>query len=154
MLPAENADFHYEEWRKRHPDEFIFGPVVKHTWQIHGEIFQRPNLRHDHFQMLPDASGFLLCENVKRSDNLALLDAYGTERMRLLVPWQLTRQPTPHSAAYPSRFIGMTTPWDNPRTGEVGKFAVLAWVEYAGDYAFELDWHTGQFLWGYYLERG
>jgi len=57
-------------------------------------------------------------------------------------------------AVCPSHFVGLTTPWDNPKTGEKGQFAVLAWVQYAGDYAFELDWKTGQFLWGYYLERG
>lgn len=115
---------------------------------------ERKNPRNDYFRPLPDATGFLLCENVERADNLVLLDAYGKERMRLAVPWQLTHQPTSESAAYPSHFIGLTTPWDNPRTGEKGKFAVLAWVQYAGDYAFELDWRTGQFLWGYYLERG
>lgn len=95
-----------------------------------------------------------MCENVERSDNLLLLDSYGKERMRLSIPWQLTRQPTSLSAEYPSHFLGLTTPWDNPKTGEVGQFAVLAWVQYGGDYAFELDWRTGQFLWAYYLERG
>lgn len=104
--------------------------------------------------VLPDASGFFLCEKVDRPDNLLLLDVYGKERMRLSVPWQLTRQPTPESAKYPSRFIGLTTSWNNPETGEIGKFGVLAWVQYAGDYAFVLDWKTGQFKWGYFLERG
>lgn len=104
--------------------------------------------------MLPDGSGFLLCENLPRSDNLVLLDVYGGERTRLSIPWQLTRTPTQLSAAYPSRFIGMTTPWDNPKTGDKGKFGILTWVEFAGDYCFELDYHKGKFLWGYFLERG
>ena len=145
---------HLKEWDKQHPDQPTYGPIVKHTWQVDGVDHERNNSRNDPFYELPDASGFLVCENVERSDNLLLLDAYGKERMRLSVPWHLTHQPTVKSAAYPSRFIGLTTPWDNPETGVEGKFALLTWVEYAGDYAFELDWRTGEFLWGYYLERG
>lgn len=103
---------------------------------------------------MPDASGFLLCENVQRPDNLVLLDAHGKERMRLTVPWQMTGSTNPDSGKFPTRFIGLTTPWDNPKTGEVGEFGVLAWVQYAGDYCFELDYRSGQFLWCYYLERG
>lgn len=154
ILPFEDADYHYNEWLKKHPGEFVFGPVAKHTWQVDSLRFERLNPRNDGLDMLPDASGLLVCENAERSDNLVLLDAFGKERMRLSVPWQLTRTPTPRSTAHPSRFIGLTTPWDNPATGEIGKFALLAWVQFAGDYAFELDWRTGQFLWGYYLERG
>ncbi len=154
VLPIENSDYYYNEWLKKHPGEFVFGLIVKHTWQVDGRSYERLNPRNDGLDVLPDASGFLLCEQIDRPDNLLLLDAYGKERMRLSVPWQLTRQPTPESSKYPSRFIGLTTPWDNPKTGEIGKFGVLAWVQYAGDYAFELDWHTGQFKWGYFLERG
>ena len=154
FLPSKDADFWYEKWREKHPGELTFGPIAKHTWQVDGAIYERMNPRNDGLYELPDASGFLLCEELKCSDNLALLDVYGRQRMRLSVPWQLTRDPHPESAAYPSHFLGLTTPWENPSTGEQGKFAVLAWVQYAGDYAFELDWHTGQFKWGYFLERG
>ncbi|WP_090143274.1 hypothetical protein [Limnohabitans sp. DM1] len=154
VLPLENSDSHYNEWRKQHPTEFVFGPIVKHTWQVDGQGYERTNPRNDGLDVLPDQSGFLLCEKLDRNDNLVLLDAYGQEHMRLSVPWQLTRDPHPEMAAYPSHFVGLTTPWDNPKTGQQGKFAVLAWVQYAGDYAFELDWKTGQFLWGYFLERG
>jgi hypothetical protein len=153
-LPAKDYVEHYEVWRKSHPHQPVFGPIVKHTWKVDGKEIERINLNNDPFYELPDSSGFLLCEQVDRPDNLLLLDVYGKERMRLSVPWQLTRQPTSESAKYPTRFIGLTTPWDNPKTGEVGKFGVLAWVQYAGDYAFELDWQTGQFKWGYFLERG
>jgi hypothetical protein len=153
-LPEKDFTDHYEIWRKSHPNEPIFGPIVKHTWHVGERQLERINLRNDPFYELPDSSGFLLCEKLDRIDNLVLLDAYGKERMRLSVPWQLTRDPHPEMAVYPSHFVGLTTPWDNPKTGEVGKFAVLAWVHYAGNYAFELDWHTGKFLWGYYLERG
>lgn len=154
ILPAENADSHYKEWLKQHPGQFVFGPITKHTWQVENVACERLNPRSDGLDVLPDGSGFLLSEKGERSDNLVLLDAHGKERMRLSVPWQLTRDPHPEMAAYPSHFLGLTTPWDNPQTGEEGKFAVLAWVQYAGDYAFELDWKTGQFLWGYFLERG
>lgn len=154
VLPDENFLKHVKKWRENQPLGSSFGPICNFIWQINGALYERANPKNDHLRLLPDASGFLLCENVERSDNLVLLDAYGQERMRLPIPWQLTRTPTPASANYPSRFIGVTTPWDNPKTGEPGRFAVLAWVQYAGDYAFELDWRTGQFLWGYYLERG
>jgi len=152
----ENAQGHKVLFSKftGNPDCDYRGPTVRHTWQVDGHDYERPNPRNDGLNELPDASGFLLCEQVDRPDNLLLLDAFGKERMRLSVPWQLTRQPTSESAKYPTRFIGLTTPWDNPKTGEAGKFGVLAWVQYAGDYAFELDWQIGQFKWGYFLERG
>ncbi len=153
-LPAQDFLRHVKQWRISHPLESMFGPITKHSWRVDGLVYERLNPRNDGLEMFPDSTGFLLCEQVERPDNLVLLDVYGRERMRLSVPWQLTRTPTPDSAKYPSRFIGLTTPWNNPKTGEVGNFAVLAWVELAGDYAFELDWRTGQFLWGYYLERG
>lgn len=152
--PDKDFLLHLKEWDKLHPDQPTYGPIVRHTWEVDGQLFERMNPGSDGLYELPDASGFLLCENVKRSNNLVLLDAHGKELMRLSVPWQLTRVPTPNSASYPSHFVGLTTPWDNPKTGEIGKFAVLTWVQYAGDYAFELDWHMGQFLWGVYLERG
>ncbi len=152
--PDKNFLEHLKEWDKTHQNQPTYGPIVRHTWQVDGQSYERLNPRNDGFYELPDASGFLLCEKVDRPDNLLLLDVYGKERMRLSVPWQLTRLPTPESAKYPTRFIGLTTPWANPKTGEVGKFAVLAWVQYAGDYAFELDWQTGEFKWGYFLERG
>lgn len=154
VLPVDNADEHYRLWRNSHPGEIVFGPIVKRTWEFNGQSYERLTPDNEGLDPLPDRSGFLLCEKPDRNDNLVLLDAHGTEQMRLSVPWQLTRDPHPEMAAYPSRFIGVTTPWDNPKTGEVGKFAVLAWVHLAGDYAFELDWQTGKFLWGYFLERG
>ncbi|MDZ7922279.1 hypothetical protein [Rhodoferax sp.] len=154
FLPELTFTEDYEVWRRSNPDDPVFGPIVKHTWHVDGVQIERLNQRNDPLYELPDATGFLLCEHVERSDNLVLLDVYGKERVRLAMPWQLTQRPTSQSAGYPSRFLGLTTPWDNPKTGQLGKFAVLAWVEYAGDYAFELDWKTGQFLWGYFLERG
>lgn len=154
ILPNENSDYHYKQWLKTHPGEVVFGPITKHTWQVDGVNYERMNPRHDGVEVFPDASGFLLCEQLDRADNLVLLDMHGQEQMRLAVPWHLTRSLSLDGAKYPSHFVGLTTPWDNPETGQEGKFAVLAWVQHDGDYAFELDWQTGKFLWGHYLERG
>lgn len=155
-LPDENFLEHIEQWRKLHPGEFVFGPIVKHTWLVDGQVCERENPRNDHFRMLPDRSGFLLCENLKRSDNLLLLDAYGNERMRLDVPWRMTGATNPECGEYPTGFIGLTTPCPNPATGEEGKFGVKAYVEgfYGQAFYFELDYHSGEFLWCYRLQRG
>jgi hypothetical protein len=76
--------------------------------------------------------------------------------MRLDVPWRMTGATNPECGKYPTGFIGETTPWDNPATGEEGKFGVKAYVEgfYGEAFYFELDYHTGQFLWCYRLQRG
>lgn len=152
-LPEVDFHQHSKEWKSKHPTEPIFGPVVRHTWEVNGVKFQRPNPRNDNFTLLPDSSGFLLCESEKRPDNLLLLDVYGQERMRLSVPWQMTGSTHPDSGKYPTGFIGETTPWENPATGEPGRYGVLAWVHYAGYHYFELDYKTGKFLWCKHLER-
>ena len=36
----------------------------------------------------------------------------------------------------------------NVGTHNEGQFGVIAWIEYAGDFYFELDYHEGKFLWG------
>ena len=152
-LPEVDFLDHFKGWQKDHPSEPVFGPTIRHTWEVEGVLFERLNPRHDYFRLLPDSSGFLLCEKAQRSDNLVLLDAYGHERLRLSVPWQMTGSTNPDSGKYPTRFIGETTPWENPATGEPGHFGVLAWVEYAGDYYFELDYRNGKFLWCKWLEH-
>lgn len=156
VLPDENFLKHLKQWQKRHSDEFVFGPIVKHTWLADGVFCERKNPQNDHFRILPDASGFLLCENVKRSDNLLLLDAFGKERMRLDVPWRMTGATNPEYGKYPTGFIGLDTPYPNPDTGEEGKFGVKAYVEgfYGQAFYFELDYHAGRFLWCHRLERG
>jgi hypothetical protein len=152
-LPEVDFLRHLKEWDLKHPNEPIFGPIARHTWEVDGFQFERPNPRNDRFTLLPDSSGFLLCERTERPDNLLLLDVYGQERMRLSVPWQMTGSTHPDSGKYPTRFIGKTTPWENPTTGEPGRYGVLAWVDYAGDHYFELDYKTGKFLWCKRLER-
>lgn len=53
-------------------------------------------------------------------------------------------------------FIGLESP---PADGKYGVAAHIegAGVKFGGDYYFELDYHTGQFLWGReirHLEKG
>ena len=98
--------------------------------------------------LLPDSSGFICFERDQFPNNCTLLDAYGKERMRLTVPWQLTTANNPASNAPPTSFAGISQPYINPADGKKGQFGVKAWVEFAGEYYFELHWRTGQFLWG------
>ena len=155
-LPSVNFDAHYEEWRKHHSNEFVYGPIVKHSWQVNGKPYERLNPRNDGLSELPDASGFLLCENVKRIDNLLLLDAYGKERMRLSIPWEMTGEEFVEGGKEQTFFLGLTSPWPNPKTGEEGKFGVktCALDRWGMAYYFELDYHSGKFLWCYGLQRG
>lgn len=152
-LPEEDFGEQVRIWHLNNPSERIFGPIVKHAWTIEGAKFERINPRNDALALLPDRSGLLLCEKINRTDNLVLLDTHGNERLRLAVPWQMTGSTHTESGRYPTRFIGPTTPWENPATGEPGHYGVLAWVEYAGDYYFELDYRNGKFLWCKWLEH-
>ncbi|MDR0779458.1 MAG: hypothetical protein LBF16_02040 [Pseudomonadales bacterium] len=148
VLPDPDNKFeHYEEWRKSHLSEFVFGPIVKYTWEVDWVAYERLNPKNDYLKLFPDATGFLLFEKAKRPDNLVLLDVYGNQTMRLAVPWRMTGSENPASGLYPTRFIGLTTPLENPDTGEEGKLGVFAWIEYAGDWYFELEPHKGEFLW-------
>jgi filamentous hemagglutinin len=123
----------------------VLSPAWKEGTKV-AEVTLKPGTR---VQMVVDTGAY----EAKRSDNLVLLDAYGHERLRLSVPWQMTGSTNPDSGKYPTRFIGKTTPWENPATGEPGHYGVLAWVEYAGDYYFELDYRNGEFLWCKRLEH-
>jgi len=67
--------------------------------------------------------------------------------MRLTVPWQMTGSTSPESGQSPTTFGLVSAPYVNPADGQEGKFGVTAWVEYAGKFYFELDYHSGQFLW-------
>jgi hypothetical protein len=106
------------------------------------------------FDVLPDHSGFLRFESGwDRPDNCLLLDAYGKERMRLTVPWELTGREIAKDAVM--CFKNVSAPYVNPKDGKQGQFGVSAYIEgsgsggYAeGDWYFELDYHTGKFLWG------
>lgn len=156
VLPDINWDYRYEEWKKSHPGEFVFGPIIKHTWKIDGKVFARLNPKNESLNSLPDFSGFLLCEKNPRVDNLVLLDVYGVERIRLAPPWEMTGVEFVEGGKEQVNFLGIASPWDNPATGEKGKFGVstTSFDRWGGAYYFELDWLTGRFLWCYGLERG
>jgi len=127
--------------------EFIFGPAVGCTWTVDGNQYEIL-LSEQSWNLLPDATGFICFEKEWKPDNCVLRDAYGKERMRLTVPWNLTKPKNPDSAKQPTSFASISSPYVNPVDGRQGLFGVTAWVEHAGKYYFELDYHTGQFLWG------
>lgn len=118
-----------------------------YSWNVEGKeiYFLKKNLN---LYLLPDASGFICIENSHVPNNCTLLDAHGQERLRLTVPWQLATLNSHASDAPPAYFVSTSTPYLNPADGQPGQFGVKAWVEFGGEYYFELDWRTGEFLWG------
>ncbi|HET6553642.1 MAG TPA: hypothetical protein VFG49_08900, partial [Dyella sp.] len=106
-------------------------------WTVDGQLLSR--IRDSYWGQLPDSSGFICFEAVFKPDNCYVLDAYGKERYRLRVPWELTAYDVPSGAKMWFR---------NVSTHPDGQFGVTAWIEYAGDFYFELDYHEGRFLWG------
>ena len=90
--------------------------------------------------LLPDAMGLICIEpRYDRHDNCYVVDGYGKCKYRLTVPWRLTGYEVPPGAQMWFRNMG---------THREGQFGVTAWIEYAGDFYFELDYHEGKFLWG------
>jgi hypothetical protein len=125
----------------------IFGPVIKYTWSVNGRPFESP--KTGYWQELPDSSGFICFESRWEPDNCVLLDACGKERMRLTVPWQMTGATDPQAGEAPTSFDNISEPCLNPETGQPGKFGVTAHVAgfFGCKFYFELDYHSGQFLW-------
>jgi len=123
-----------------------FGKVTHYSWNVGDELIRVSVDKWIYSILLPDSSGFIGFEEGLKPDGCLLLDAYGKERRRLTVPWELTRRDVPKQAEM--WFRNIDGPYDNPITGEKGEFGVSAWIEYAGDYYFELDYHAGKFLWG------
>ena len=121
----------------------IFGPVVRHTWVVSGKSFD--SAKGGYWRVLPDSSGFICFERESKPNNCVLLDAYGKERMRLSVPWKMTGATDPE-AEQVSTFDNISAPYVNPVDGKEGQFGVVGWVG-ERKYYFELDYHTGQFLW-------
>ncbi len=137
------------KWRSNTGQFEIFGPIESYTWEVDGIILKSSkDIENITWNPLPDGDGFICFEKGWNPDNCLLLDAYGKEKIRLAVPWQLTRQSNPEPAKPPTSFTGVSSPYINPADGKVGQFGVTAWVEYAGMYYFELDYKTGRFLWG------
>jgi hypothetical protein len=126
-----------------------FGRVTHYSWYVGDQLIETPAKGgKETWEVLPDASGFICFEDDWKPDNCLLLDVYGKERMRLTVPWQFTRPRNPESARPPTSFARVNEPCINPADGTEGQFGLNAWVEHAGTYYFELNYHTGQFLWG------
>lgn len=138
------------DWHRIYPDEKgIFGPVERYSWRVNGIFYERDDrMQEVSLRKLPDASGFVCFEKPSLPNNCLLLDAYGNSRQRLTVPWELTRPRNPRSANPPTSFVSISSPFVNPADGKEGEFGITAWVEYAGMYYFEFDYHRGEFLWG------
>ena len=137
------------DWLDTHSASELGSKIVAYSWRVNGREFKVPiDISKISWRMLPDASGFVCFESDWRPDNCVLLDAFGQDRMRLSVPWQLTRPMNPASANPPTSFTNISEPYTNPVNGKRGEFGLTAWVEFAGHYYFELDYHVGQFLWG------
>jgi len=141
-----NKDF--LKWIETHSPSELGSKIDAYSWMVEGRNLIVPiDISQVTWHELPDASGFICLEKPWVPNNCLLLDVYGKERMRLTVPWQLTRPQNPQSAKPPTSFANISAPFANPADGKVGQFGVSAWVEHAGMYYFELDYHSGQFLW-------
>ena len=134
-------------------NRYGFGRGTHFSWYVGDERIERAVDKWIYVHELPDASGFIGFEKDWKPDNCLLFDAYGKERMRLTVPWELTGRQIPKDAVM--TFKNVSAPCINPQDGKVGQFGVSAYIEgsgsggYAeGDWYFELDYHTGKFLWG------
>jgi len=170
-VPRERwADWVLEHQNKpgfSHEDGYGLGRITHVTWRVDDRLMSVPIEGWNYCHQLPDSSGFICFESDSTPENCTLLDAYGKERMRLTVPWELTlsssaQQPVPKSGpfmipwqmtgasspdpdVYEITFGDISEPYINPADGKKGQFGVTGWV---GDkYYFELDYHTGQFLW-------
>ncbi|MGJ7580838.1 hypothetical protein ACSFA3_11715 [Variovorax sp. RHLX14] len=134
-------------WLEEHGQGF--GPTIFYSWNV-GKDQNRAHAdrKKETWEVLPDKSGFICIQSEWIPNNCVLLNAYGKERMRLTVPWQLTKPQNPKSADPPTSFALVSDPYINPADGKPGQFGITAWVEHAGKYYFELDFHSGQFLWG------
>lgn len=140
----------FKNWTDPITGSEIFGPVISYSWDTNGEKieFFDPKNRFT-LHPLPDASGFICFESRWEPDNCVLLDAYGKERMRLTVPWQMTGATDPEAGQAPTSFDNISEPCLDPETGQPGKFGVTAHVAgfFGCKFYFELDYHSGQFLW-------
>lgn len=149
MSNVENATLHNDlgesvardkliHWRAYDGSSRPFFPTSL-TWSVDGKEMNIALRRGLIVRVFPDASGFICFEDCRDVDNCYALDAYGQQRYRLKVPWELTPYDVPVGAKMWFRNVG---------THQDGKFGVTAWIEYAGDFYFELDYHAGRFLWG------
>jgi hypothetical protein len=109
------------------------------SWLVDGEQKKLTTGKSLMASPLPDNSGLICFDEGFIKDGCYVIDAYGQFQYRLTVPWELTNRDVPKDAKMWFRNVGKHVD---------GQFGVIAWIEYAGDYYFELDYHTGKFLWG------
>lgn len=127
-------------WVKDHNGSGEFGVTTHYSWRVDGnQIVVPTDIGKVTWKELPDASGFICFDSGFIPDGCYVLDAYGAQRYSLTVPWELTPYEVPLEAKMWFRNIG---------THPDGQFGVTAWIEFAGDFYFELDYHEGRFLWG------
>ncbi len=147
---------HWVEWvlghqhlpKFSHETHYGLGHVVQYEWNVGDEHINAPVEKWTFTpRVLPDGSGFIGFEPVQSPSNCVVLDAYGQQRLRLTVPWGMTGATAPASGESPTAFLNVSEPYENPQTGKRGVFGVTAWVELAGLFYFELDYHSGEFLW-------
>jgi hypothetical protein len=132
-------------WREQYPSSSrsIFGPIVKYSWTVGSEAVVLNDLDSKlSLNLLPDLNGFIVIEKDWKPDNCLLLDAYGKERMRLSVPWQMTGAQNPAGATFGYPEKG----YPHPVTGDMGSYGINGWVGQSKFY-FELNYKTGEFLW-------
>ena len=142
-------DAEFLNWLKTHSPDELGAKIVAYSWQVGNQRFEVTiDIGGNRWSLLPDSSGFISFNSMRIPNNCKLLDVFGKERSTLNVPWQLTRPKNPASNAPPTSFSHTSSPYINPANNKLGEFGVKAWVELAGEYYFELDWKTGEFLWG------
>ena len=129
------------DWKDdvNHPSG-IFGPIKGYSWFF--DDVERESVHTGYWRVLPDSTGFICFESASKPDNCLLLDAYGHERMRLSVPWQMTGAGNAEGAT----FGNIDGPYANPKTGLMSEFGISGWVGQA-KFFFALNYHTGEFLW-------
>ncbi|MDR0779984.1 MAG: hypothetical protein LBF16_04725 [Pseudomonadales bacterium] len=121
------------------PLKRIYGPFIRRSWQVNGEELE--SSRPGNWCLLPDASGFILFENDWRPDNSVVLDAYGNERMRLMVPKKLL------PGIDDSSMLSTCFLWLEP-SGKEGQCRLIGSVgeAMAGDFGCDFDYVNGVFL--------
>jgi len=122
----------------------IHGPFIRRSWQVNGQQFESSGAGS--LLLLPDSSGFILIEDDWKPDNAVLLDAYGKERMRLIVPRELI----PWMDDSSIRSAGFR--WIE-RSEEKGQCTLIGTANNIlpgfGDFGCDLDYVNGVFLKAY-----
>lgn len=137
------------KWLESHSPSELGEKVIAYSWNVREKYLKVfIDIGNVSWHLLPDDSGFICFEKYWVPNNCTLLDAFGRERFRLTVPWQLTSHQNPKSQNAPTSFARVGGPCINPDDDRLGEFGVIAWVEDAGFYYFELNYRTGEFLWG------